>query len=128
MFARIAFSMTVIAIAAITAFAQDHTKDSLETVKKGLADKKAVLIDVREKVEWDKGHLRDAKLLPLSILKDDAKLPNDLPKDKAIYLHCGSGVRCLKAAEFLKKQGYDVRPLKEGYTALVKAGFAKADE
>src|SRR5207237_2532305 len=109
-------------------FSQDHTKDFLDTVKKKLADKKAVLIDVREKVEWDRGHLKDAKLLPLSILKEDSKLPKDLPKDKAIYLHCGSGVRCVQAAEILKKQGYDVRPLKAGYAALVKEGFAKAED
>ncbi len=38
-----------------------------------------------------------------------------------------SGVRCLKAADELKKLGYDVRPLKEGYKDLLKAGFAPAD-
>src|ERR1017187_5480735 len=100
------------------ASAQEHTKDSLDTVKKALADKKAVLIDVREKAEWDDGHLKDAKLLPLSSLKEET-LPKDLakllPKDKVAYLHCAAGGRCLKAAEILRKQGYDVRPLKAGY-------------
>ena len=75
-------------------FAQGHTKDSLDTVKKALAEKKAVLIDVREQSEWDDGHLKDAKLLPLSSLKDGA-LPKGLelllPKDKAVYLHCAAG-------------------------------------
>ena len=116
---------------AITASAQEHTKDSLDTVKKALADKKAVLIDVREKVEWDQGHLKDASLLPLSTLKGDA-LPKDLqsllPKDKIAYLHCASGKRCLTAAAILKKQGYDVRPLKDGYKDLLEKGFPKAGE
>src|SRR5262245_47775904 len=124
MLTRLVASMGVLLLVALTTLAQDHTKDSLDTVKKSLADKKAVLFDVREKVEWDKDHLKDAKLLPLSILQDDSRPPKDLPKDKAIYLHCASGVRCVKAAEILKKQGYDARPLKQGYAALVKEGFA----
>ena len=50
------------------------------------------------------------------------------PKDKPIYLHCASGVRCLQAAEILKKQGYDARPLKDGYKDLVDKGFVKAKD
>ncbi|HZZ80531.1 MAG TPA: rhodanese-like domain-containing protein [Gemmataceae bacterium] len=110
--------------------AQEHTKDSLDTVKKALAAKKAVLIDVREKAEWEDGHLRDAKLLPLSSLKGET-LPADVatlfPKDKVAYLHCAAGGRCLKAAEILRKQGYEVRPLKAGYKSLLKEGFPAAD-
>ena len=112
------------------AVAQEHTKDSLDTVKKALADKKAVLIDVREKSEWDAGHLKDARLLSLSSLKEET-LPKDLakllPKDKVAYLHCAAGGRCLKAAELLRKAGYDVRPLKAGYKDLLKDGFPKAE-
>ena len=107
----------------------DHTKDTLDTVKKAVADEKAVLLDVREKSEWDDGHLKDAKLLPLSVLKADPKaedVAKIIPKDKIVYCHCGSGVRCLKAADALKKLGYDVRPLKPGYADLLKAGFAPA--
>jgi rhodanese-related sulfurtransferase len=109
--------------------AADHTKDTLEEVKKAMADGKAVLLDVREKSEWDDGHLKDAKFLPLSTLKGDPK-PEDVakvvPKDKIVYCHCGSGMRSLKAAEVLAKLGYDVRPLKPGYADLLKAGFLPA--
>jgi hypothetical protein len=69
---------------ATSASAQEHTKDPLDAVKKAVASKKAVLIDVREKAEWDQGHLKDARLLPLSSLKENS-LPKDLsqilPKD-----------------------------------------------
>jgi phage shock protein E len=123
-------SFVGMALAGSLVVAQEHTKDSLDTVKKALADKKAVLIDVREKSEWDDGHLKDAKLLPLSTLKEET-LPKDLakllPKDQVAYLHCAAGGRCLKAAEILRKQGYDVRPLKAGYKDLLKDGFPKAD-
>jgi phage shock protein E len=111
--------------------AADHTKDTPEEVKKALADGKAVLLDVREKDEWDAGHLKDAKLLPLSTLKGGAKaedVAKVAPKDKIVYAHCGSGVRCLKAADELKKLGYDVRPLKPGYKDLLKAGFEPAEK
>ncbi|MGH7226359.1 MAG: rhodanese-like domain-containing protein, partial [Gemmataceae bacterium] len=107
----------------------EHTNDSLDTVKKAVADNKAVLLDVREKAEWDQGHLRDAKFLALSELRRGVKadeLVRVLPKDKVIYCHCASGRRCLRAADILKKNGYDVRPLKSGYKDLLKAGFTPA--
>jgi rhodanese-related sulfurtransferase len=111
------------------AFAAEHTRDSLATVQRGVAEQKAVLVDVREKEEWEDGHLRDARLLPLSTLergvaKED--LARVLPQDKVIYLHCALGGRCLQAAALLKKHGYDVRPLKQGFDALLDAGFPGA--
>ena len=122
----------VVGLAALLspARAADHTKDTPEEVKKAIANGKAVLLDVREKSEWDGGHLKDARLLPLSVLKDGAKaedVARVVPKDKIVYLHCGSGVRSLKAADELKKLGYDVRPLKPGYKDLLKAGFEPAE-
>ncbi|MBI1917374.1 MAG: rhodanese-like domain-containing protein [Planctomycetes bacterium] len=111
-------------------FAAEHTKDSLATVKKKLDDKKAVLVDVREENEWDAGHVRGVIFLPLSKLTSDIdakELAKVLPKDKVIYTHCASGQRCLSAAEILKKEGYDVRPLKQGFKDLIEAGFPKVD-
>ena len=106
--------------------AAEHTKDSLDTVKKSVAEQKAVLVDVREQSEWDDGHLDGALLVPLSALKKGEQ-PKSLPKDKVVYAHCASGKRCLAAADLLNKLGYDVRPLKAGYKDLVKAGFKKAE-
>ena len=119
----------VAGIPAITA--AEHTKDSLETVKKNMADKKAILVDVREKGEWDDGHLRDAALLPLSEIPERVSgkmLEKQFPKGTVLYLHCASGRRCLKAADILMKNGYDVRPLREGYEALLKNGFPKSEK
>jgi rhodanese-related sulfurtransferase len=126
---RFAWVIPAAMTAACVACAADHTTDTLDAVKKGVADKKAVLVDVREETEWKDGHLKDATLLPLSELKGGVtadKLKEKLGDAKVLYLHCGSGKRCLTAADLLKKQGYDVRPLKEGYADLVKAGFEKA--
>ena len=109
--------------------APGHTNETTDAVKKAVAVDKAVLLDVRERSEWDDGHLKDAKLLPLSVLKGGVtadEVAKIVPTDKVVYCHCGSGVRCLKAADELKKLGYDVRPLKPGYADLLKAGFAPA--
>jgi rhodanese-related sulfurtransferase len=116
---------------ALPARSADHTTDTAEEVKKALAAGKAVLLDVRETDEWEAGHLKDARLLPLSTLKGGAKaedVAKVAPKDKIVYCHCGSGVRCLKAADELKKLGYDVRPLNPGYKDLLKAGFEPAEK
>ncbi len=115
-------------------FAQDpttHTKDSLDTIKDNLKSGKAVLVDVREQREWDAGHLKGAVLLPQSKLNQDEILPEllkSLPKDKIVYTHCRAGGRALLCGDILKKQGYDVRPLKAGFDDLVKAGFEKAPQ
>lgn len=110
----------------------EHTKDSLDQVKDGMAKKDAVIVDVREKSEWDDGHLDGALLLPLSWLREESKgekfaekLSEKVPK-KILYLHCRSGKRVLAAAAILRKHGYDARPLKAGFEDLKQAGFTVA--
>ena len=113
-------------VLASPAVAGKHTKDTLETVQKRLTEKKALLIDVREEKEWKQGHLKVAKLLPLSHLErgvSKEKLDEYLPKDKIVYLHCASGARCIQAAELLTDLGFEVRALKPGYDAFIEAGF-----
>ena len=124
--ARVLVLAVVLGGVAGVAVAAEHTKDSLEAVQQAVADQKAVLVDVREPDEWKEGHLSGARSLPLSVLEKGVKpdsLANILPKTKIIYVHCLSGGRCLQAADILAPLGYDVRPLKPGYQALVAAGF-----
>ena len=126
-------ALVCVAFAAARAVEVDddgHTTDTLATVQKKLADEEAVL-DVREKAEWDKGHLAQAFFLPLGRLAkqhDAATLAKQLDKKKIVYTHCASGHRCKLAADILRDAGYDVRPLKQGYKDLLKAGFEKAEE
>ena len=112
-------------------FSSNHTTDSLDTVKERLTSKEAVLIDVREVNEWNEGHLEVAKLVPLSDIRDPQERKNatkDLSKEDIIYCHCRSGKRVFIATHFLTKEGYDIRPLKDGYKALLSAGFEKAKQ
>jgi phage shock protein E len=104
----------------------EHTKDSLEKVKDLVEQKKAVLVDVRELVEWDAGHVKGAVFLPWRDLQDkfdEAKLREKLPKDAIIYTYCAVGYRSLRAGKIIAKYQYEVRPLKPGYDELVEAGF-----
>jgi rhodanese-related sulfurtransferase len=119
----------ILLVATSTSVAEEHTKDKLATVKENVAAKKAVLVDVRDKEEWNKGHVEGAILLPLSELKlrdRTEEMVKDLPKDRILYTHCVVGMRSLKAAEILKKRGFEVRALKPGYDELIKAGFEPA--
>ncbi len=109
--------------------AAEWTKESLADVKKAVEDGKAVLLDVREKSEWDAGHIEGAIWLPISQLNDgisEAELAR-LPKDKVIYVHCMVGKRSLQATELLKPKMVLVRALKPGYKELLEAGFPKAE-
>jgi len=115
--------------------APEHTKDTLDVVKASVAKKEALIVDVREKSEWDDGHLDGALFLPLSWLREGAKdekfaarLAEKLPPKTVLYTHCRSGKRTLTAAAILKKYGYYVRPLKQGFDDLRAAGFPPAQK
>lgn len=67
-------------------------------------DLNAILIDVREKDEWDIAHIPQAKLVPLQSIPTYA--PN-LPKDTRIIIHCKAGMRSAKACEYLTSLGFE---------------------
>ncbi len=114
----------------LTAHAADHTEESLSQIKQRLDDDKAVLVDVREKKEWEQGHIEDAILLPTSTVRDGLtkKELEPLPKDKILYVHCVVGQRALAAANAFERHGYKVRPMKPGYKEMIEAGFPKGEE
>ena len=125
-FGVMAIFMATALLAPSRLYAIEHTKDSLETVKERVAAKKAILVDVRDLVEWEQGHIKKAEHLPFRELQekfDEAKLRKKIPKDTIVYTYCVVGMRSLKAGAILEKAGYDVRPLKPGYEELLKAGF-----
>lgn len=109
----------------------EFTEDSLKEVKQAVDDKKAKLVDVRTKKEWDKGHVAGAIFLPVTSLTDELEekqLAKALPKKGSYYIHCAVGIRAIRAAEYLEERGYEVKVLKPGYQQLIEAGFNKADE
>ncbi len=113
-----------------------YTAEPLHEVKAKVEAKQAVLVDVREQNEWDRGHIRGAVLVPLSVLtawERDGMTPADrtalakaLPKGSVVYCHCAAGGRAAPGGESLRKLGYDARPLRSGYQKLIEAGFPRA--
>lgn len=69
------------------------------------AGESVVLIDVRERAEWDRGHLPGAIHLGKGIIERDieAMIP-DL--DRELVLYCGGGYRSVLAADALQRMGY----------------------
>jgi sulfur-carrier protein adenylyltransferase/sulfurtransferase len=77
--------------------------DAVEAVR--LATDGYRVIDVREKVEWDEGHIAGATLLPLADLPARAgEVLAD--RDEPLLLHCAVGARSRRAAAHLASIGY----------------------
>ena len=81
-----------------------------------LLEKKACIIDLREKDEWDIAHILGAKHIPLSELRDRL---DEIPRDEPLYLHCRSGQRSYNAVLALQNRGYkEVYNLSGGFIEL----------
>ncbi|MEG0179455.1 MAG: rhodanese-like domain-containing protein [Oscillospiraceae bacterium] len=63
------------------------------------------IIDVREQNEYDSGHIKNAILLPLGSIEQEAKktLPD---KASTVLLYCRTGRRSASAAKKLEALGY----------------------
>jgi rhodanese-related sulfurtransferase len=84
----------------------------------------ALLLDVREDDEFNRGHIPKAINLPLSQLRSRYA---ELPKDRDIWVCCAVGQRAYFATRFLTQHGYRPRNLSGGYTtysAMRAAGLA----
>ncbi len=83
---------------------------------RGLAEAGAAILDVRERGEYEAGHIRGAVNVPLSELRDRL---GELPKDRPLYLHCRSGQRSYYACRILAARGFrDVYNIAGGFLAV----------
>ncbi len=65
----------------------------------------AVIVDVREKDEWDEEHIPDATHLSRGTIELD--IEEKVPDLNALIIcHCGGGGRSALAADSLQKMGY----------------------
>jgi molybdopterin/thiamine biosynthesis adenylyltransferase/rhodanese-related sulfurtransferase len=83
-----------------TAVRQVSAADAVKLVEAGYR-----IIDVREPVEWNEGHIPGATLLPLADLQ--SRIAEVEPnRDAPLFLHCAVGARSARAAAFLAGIGY----------------------
>jgi len=90
-------------------------KTALDDPKLGIK-----ILDVRDPFEFEISHIRrDIPLMPMSEL---GQRFTELDPNQQLYIYCKTGVRSLKAVEFLKEQGFK-------YAKSVKGGIdAWSDE
>jgi rhodanese-related sulfurtransferase len=68
-------------------------------------NKEFIILDVRTKEEYDKGHIPGAKLIPVEIIP--TKLAQlDKYKDKPVLVYCASGARSPIAVITLENSGF----------------------
>jgi hydroxyacylglutathione hydrolase len=81
----------------------------------------ALVIDVREPVEYAAGHVPGAVSIPQA---DLALRLGDLPRDRELLVVCQGGTRSVRAARFLKQVGFErVSNLAGGTSAWRAAGL-----
>lgn len=69
-----------------------------------LLNEDATIIDVREKNEYDQGHIKGVPNIPFSEIRERT---NEIPTDKPVYIHCRSGQRSYNVALLLKHLGFN---------------------
>lgn len=82
----------------------------LEEAKAALNAGTAVLVDIREPLEWPSGVAKTASLLPFSDLRADGtqwRAFLEKNRSRKLLLYCASGTRSGMAAALLKQRGFD---------------------
>ena len=83
----------------------------------------AVVLDIREQDEWDRGHAPGAVHIPMSELPGRLdELAPFLDRDEPLVVTCRSGGRVQRVMPWLDAQGYDVANLAGGMRAWHEAG------
>jgi molybdopterin/thiamine biosynthesis adenylyltransferase len=89
----------------------------------GREHQEIVLVDVREKHEWNEGHIPGAVHVPRGYL--ELQVEEAVPdKDKTLVLYCAGGVRSLMAGATLQQMGYkNVVSMAGGFGAWKGNGY-----
>ncbi|MDD2214051.1 MAG: rhodanese-like domain-containing protein [Oscillospiraceae bacterium] len=83
-----------------------QTLTAAEAQERIKANPQAIILDVREGSEYQSGHIKHARLIPLYQL--EARAAAELPDRQAeILVYCLSGARAVQAVRVLHKLGYD---------------------
>lgn len=81
-----------------------YTVKQINALKVLTKEKRALLIDVREKNEYNSGHIKNAINIPIRTLTDNLK---QIPKNRPVILYCSTGYRTALGVMALQMLGYD---------------------
>jgi NADPH-dependent 2,4-dienoyl-CoA reductase/sulfur reductase-like enzyme/rhodanese-related sulfurtransferase len=89
-----------------------------------LAKSDPYILDVRDPIEFSKGHVENAVNIPLNSLRCRM---SELPRDREIWIYCFVGQRSYYAERILFQNGYKVRNISGGFLLYraVKETFEK---
>ncbi|MDT7739593.1 MAG: hypothetical protein QOK09_2962 [Mycobacterium sp.] len=79
----------------------------------------AVLLDVREDDEWNRGHAVDAQHIPMGQVA--ARL-DEIDRSATLYVICKAGGRSAKVAQLLARSGFEPVNVDGGMLAWAEAG------
>lgn len=79
-----------------------------------------IVLDVRQPYEYEAGHVRGARLVPLNRLAQEVA---SLPTDRPVLCICRSGSRSATATRQLVAAGFDCYNVQGGMLAWQRAGL-----
>ena len=98
---------------------------SAETLAAMVKEDAVLLFDVRKKSEYDSQHVIGATNVPLNELNQHLA---EIPKDKALVLHCAGGYRSMIASSMLKQRGWDqITDVQGGFAAIKETTVPSTD-
>lgn len=81
----------------------------------------SLVLDVRSRAEFARGHLPDALHVPHTELRGRLDEVHDAAAGRPVAVHCQSGVRSNIATRVLLQSGFDARNLSGGWLSLTSA-------
>jgi cysteine synthase B len=87
-----------------------------------MAENKPLIIDVRSKIAFNLGHLRDSMNIPQPIFESMIDEARPFTEDRPILLVCAVGEKTKKHAAYLVKQGYRAFSLDKGMRGIKTPG------
>ncbi len=100
---------------------------NFDTMKKEwAANPDAMVIDTRQILEWEAAHVDGTVFIPFYEVMDRL---DDIPRDKDVYVHCGSGYRAAAVVSMLGHFGYDnVIHVDDNFGNAAEAGLPMVSE
>ncbi|PXV93267.1 NADPH-dependent 2,4-dienoyl-CoA reductase/sulfur reductase-like enzyme [Lachnotalea glycerini] len=80
----------------------DYKQVNVDKVR-ALVENGSYILDVRERGEYERGHIKGAMNIPLSELRECV---SEIPKNRSVYVHCRTGQRSYNAVLALQNLGY----------------------